>query len=285
MWTSKSLTPPSNKQLMADPAIVDFDADARFRALLQHVMPQTYDWENRYVDHEMSRIRHVFQPGLCQIEGRRVLEFGCNIGATSIVLAHLGGRTTACDINDQFLTLAKLNARRYGSLPLIRFVRLQEGAQLPFSDASFDVVTCNSVLEYVRAEHLAPLQRELDRVLHPGGEIVVFGTSNRLWPIEAHSHRWWVNYVPDAFDRMLGDAVQRGVWPWQIRHGFGRYVDVLGMAGAREYLNARNAARSSPFQRAALKILAHAASGVRISPGLLTPYMFAVLRKPSAQAT
>ena len=269
---------------MTDPAIVDFDADARFRALLQQVMPKTYDWENRYVDHEMSRIRHVFQPTLCQIEGRQVLEFGCNIGATSIVLAHLGGRTTACDISDQFLMLAKLNARRYGSLPLIRFVRLQEGASLPFCDASFDVVTCNSVLEYVRREHLAPLQRELNRILRPGGEIVVFGTSNRLWPIEAHSQRWWVNYIPDSFDRMLGSAMQRGVWPWKIRHGFGRYEDVLGQAGAREYLNARNAARSSSSQRTALKILAHAASSARISPGLLTPYILAVLRKPPAQS-
>ena len=80
--------------------------------------------------------------------GRRVLEFGCNIGASSVVMAHLGRRIciVACDISETFLTLARLNAARYGVSDAIQFVRLQEGARLPFGDSTFDVITCNSVL-------------------------------------------------------------------------------------------------------------------------------------------
>ena len=115
-----------------------------------------------------------------------MLEFGCNIGASSIVMAHLGRPSciVACDISDTLLTLARLNAARYGVSDAIQFVRLQEDARLPFGDSTFDVITCNSVLEYVKPAHLPYIQSELDRVLRPGGHVVVFGTSNRLWPIE-----------------------------------------------------------------------------------------------------
>jgi SAM-dependent methyltransferase len=270
---------------MTELPIVDHHADALFRGLLRQVLPDSYEWENRYVEHEMARIPHVFRPSLCPIAGRRVLEFGCNVAATSIVLSHLGARVTASDINKEYLALATLNARRYGKLADIRFVRVQEGAPLPFADAAFDVVTCNSVFEYVRAEHLTGVQHELDRVLRPGGAVVVFGTSNRLSPIEAHSRRWLINYVPRAFDRALGRSFARGVWPWQIRRGFGPYVDVLGEAGTQEYMRAKNAARSSAAARTALRLIAHVACAVRISPGFFTPFMFAILRKRTADET
>src|SRR6476620_11138129 len=137
---------------MNAPAIVDGDADARLQALLGETFPDTHEWEYRYVDHEWSRIRHVFLSQIFEVSRRRVLEFGCNIGASSIVMAHLGSRVVACDISETFLRLARLNAARYGVSDVIQFVRLQEGATLPFGDRTFDVITCNSVLEYVRPE-------------------------------------------------------------------------------------------------------------------------------------
>jgi len=270
---------------MNAPTIVDRDADARLSALLRQTFPETHEWEYRYVDHEWSRIRHVFQSQICEISGRRVLEFGCNIGASSIVMAHLGRRIciVACDISETFLTLARLNAARYGVSDAIQFVRLQEGAGLPFGDRTFDVITCNSVLEYVKPADLPYIQRELDRVLRPGGHVVVLGTSNRLWPIEAHSRRWLVNYVPARFDRFFGHRLERGVWPRQIRSGFGPYEDVLAELGTEQYMGARNAAQDSWGKRCTLKLAARFCAVFGLSPGFLTPYLFAILRKPPTQ--
>ena len=268
---------------MNAPTIVDGDADARLSALLRQTFPESHEWEYRYVDHEWSRIRHVFSSQICELPGRRVLEFGCNIGASSIVMAHLGSRIVACDINETFLTLARLNSARYGVSAAIQFVRLQEGAPLPFGDRTFDVITCNSVLEYVKPADLPYVQRELDRVLRPGGHVVVFGTSNRLWPIEAHSRRWLVNYVPARFDRLFPHPLQRGVWPRQIRSGFGPYEDVLAELGPEHYLRARNAAQDSRAKRGTLRLAARFCGIFGLSPGFLTPYLFAVLRKPLGQ--
>jgi SAM-dependent methyltransferase len=165
----------------------------------------------------------------------------------------------------------------------IQFVRLQEGATLPFGDRTFDLITCNSVLEYVKPADLPYVQRQLDRVLRPGGHVVVFGTSNRLWPIEAHSGRWLVNYVPARFDRFFRGPLQRGLWPWQIRSGFGPYEGVLAELGNEQYLRARNTAQDSRGKRYALKLAARFSAVFGLSPGFLTPYLFAVLRKPLRQ--
>ena len=71
--------------------------------------------------------------GLCPVQGKRVLEFGCNKGATSIVLAHYGARVTAVDIDPSSLGMARLNTQRYG-IRGIRFQGIEEGERLPFAD-------------------------------------------------------------------------------------------------------------------------------------------------------
>ena len=74
-------------------------ADQQFQLAVREQFPESYEFEARYVEHEMAHIGHLFATGVCPVEGREVLEFGCNIGATSIVLAHYGAQVTAVDIS------------------------------------------------------------------------------------------------------------------------------------------------------------------------------------------
>src|SRR5206468_301056 len=110
-------------------------------------------------------------------------------------------------------------------------------------DHAFDRVVCNSVLEYVEAADLQNVQRELDRVLRPGGCIYVTATSNRLWPRESHSRRWFSNYVPGWLDAVLAPrrGLQRGIWPWQVRYGFGDYENSDWSDGGAAYLQSHRA--------------------------------------------
>ena len=183
--------------MTAYPTICDTAADQQFQLAVREQFPDSYAFEARYVEHEMAHIGHLFATGVCPVDGKGVLEFGCNIGATSIVLAHYGARVTAVDVSPACLKMARLNTRRYGSAG-IRFQPVDEGERLPFADGEFDVVTCNSVLEYVRPELLTGVQRELSRVLKPGGLLLVFGTSNRLSPVEMHSRRMVQQLHPKA---------------------------------------------------------------------------------------
>ena len=176
------------------------------------------------------------------------------------------------------MRLAELNAERHGA-NAARFRWVPDTRRLPFADATFDLVTCNSVLEYVEPKDFRDVQREIDRVLRPGGTILVCSTSNRIWPVEVHSRRW-SNYVPRWFDRAGTGSRQRGVWPWTVRHGFGR-----------RYVNADTAARDgslSPVSRermgvdpAKLSALCTTARLLRVGPGLLAPSLSCVLVKPT----
>ena len=262
------------------PTISDAAADQQFQLAVREQYPESYEFEARYVEHEMAHIGHLFATGVCPVEGKEVLEFGCNIGATSIVLAHYGARVTAVDINPACLEMAGLNRRRYGSAG-IRFERVHEGARLPFADGQFEVVTCNSVLEYVRPDLLAGVQRELNRVLKPGGLLLVFGTSNRLSPVEMHSHEWFNNYIPRRFDQASGRQRERGVWPWKLRRGFGSCYDDLfsGRTGTRRYIEVK---RAMGLNGGKLRLLSALGAVFAISPvsvPLVLPYATVLLRK------
>jgi SAM-dependent methyltransferase len=263
------------------PAISNNTVDAQFQQMVRKVFPATYEFDRRYVEHEFAHIGKLFETGVCPVASMQVLEFGCNIGATSIVLAHHGASVTAVDVNAEYVELARLNALRYGLADRIQFDVVRPGEPLPFGTASFDVVTCNSVLEYVDPQLLPGAQREMDRVLRPGGLLLVFGTSNRLWPIEAHSGRWLVNYVPRAIDQMRWQSLPRGVWPGTLRRGFGReYDDVLaGWKGARRYVELKREMGTVGWRLAWMRL---AATALAVSPwslGLMMPYATALLRK------
>jgi len=221
---------------------------------------------------------------------RRVLEFGCNVGASAIVLAWLGARVQAVDIAKSMVDLAEANARRYGETSgdgiaigegRAAFAHVADSRALPFPDACFDLVTCNSVLEYVHPDQLRAIQQEIDRVVAPGGLILVTGTSSRLWPREAHSGRWFIHWLPRRVGPLLGRGrnIEYGVWPWMVRYGFGPDYDNLDASDkAAAYLAARAAMRP-PRTGAGYRLLAAAARLLGVGPGLLGNSIFCLLLK------
>jgi len=261
--------------------IRDRDADARYREVATSVGLKTDDfWVSRYVDFELRRSRYVFSSNLLDVRGKSVLELGCNVGATAIVLAHLGARVTAIDVQERFVRVARLNAERYGFRSNISFTHVADTTHLPFPSHSFDVVSCNSVLEYVPPEALGAVLREVDRVLAPGGMLAILGTSNRLWPKERHSKRWLVNYIPRALDPLLPpEARRRGVTAWTLRDAFPRYEDVGLQSRGRNLLAMRSAMGLVGEESLALTAAARVASRFGVSIGMLLPSIVLLLRK------
>lgn len=264
------------------PVVIDPGADQRFRLLAKAMALNPDDrWVGGYVDYEWRHARRVFEllPG--GVDGRNVLEFGCNYGATSIVLARLGATVSAIDVDASYVRLAKANAERFGLCDAIRFEHVEDTRKLPFADAAFDVISCNSVLEYVPHRILPAVQRELDRVLKPGGSLVIVGTSSRLWPREVHSRRWLVNYIPRWVDHLIGGGdLQRGVSPWALCYGFGHHyvnADVHDRGGA--YVEARRRMGAAAGRVRLLRAGSAVAARFGLSLGLLTPSISVILRK------
>lgn len=103
--------------------------------------------------------------------GDRVLDVACGTG---IVARHAAmrtgteGRVVGVDVNDDMLRVAR--AASAGAFPLIEW-RQADVAALPFSEGTFDVVTCQQALQFFSdpVSALAGMRRVMDR----GGRLVV----------------------------------------------------------------------------------------------------------------
>ncbi len=215
---------------------------------------------------------------LGDIRGKRGLEFGFNVGATAIILRCLGAEVTAVDTDRRCLAIAAANAARYGA-GNIDFVWVTAGSPLPFSSENFDFVTCQSVLEYVDPPQLSRILSEIDRVLAPGGVLLVLATSNRLAPREVHSRRWLSNYIPASWDKLCGRR-QRGIFPWQVTRPLRGYGDLVRADGGRSYFAARENSGDGPARIRIVRMLAVIGRLFGLSCGAVTPSFALILRKP-----
>jgi arsenite methyltransferase len=104
--------------------------------------------------------------------GERVLDLGSGAGTDSLVAAQMvgaGGRVTGIDMTEAMLVKARSAASAMG-VQNVEFVE-GEAERLPFSDASFDVVISNGVIDLVPDKDA--VFAELYRVLAPGGRMQI----------------------------------------------------------------------------------------------------------------
>jgi len=106
--------------------------------------------------------------------GRRVLEVGCGAGVDLARFAKGGADATGVDLASSAIDLARANFEQQG---LRGDFQVANGEQLPFADASFDLVYAHGVVQYTPDP--PQLVNECRRVLKPGGE-AVFQVYNRI---------------------------------------------------------------------------------------------------------
>ncbi len=117
---------------------------------------------------------------LCHVEkDKRVLDVGCGIGKTSSAFAKRGARVVGVDLSPRMVEWAKETAKREGVLNRVEF-KPADARQLPFDDASFDAVLCESVLAFVPDK--AQAVGEFVRVCKPGGYV---GLNETMWLAES----------------------------------------------------------------------------------------------------
>lgn len=104
------------------------------------------------------------------VPGMRVLDAGCGGGRNLVYLLRAGFDVHALDEDPQAVTCVReMAAVLAPGLPRAQ-IRLGRIEDLPWPDASFDVVLCNAVLHFARDDaHFDAMVREMWRVLAPGG--------------------------------------------------------------------------------------------------------------------
>lgn len=122
------------------------------------------------------------------LEGRRILDIGCGVGAFVRRLREFSTEVCGVDIDREHV------ARGAQEVPGLA---LAVGEHLPFAADTFDVVLLHEVLEHVTDDEAT--LRETRRVLRPEGRAVVF-CPNRLYPMETHGiflgRRYVFGYMP-----------------------------------------------------------------------------------------
>lgn len=267
-----------DQQMVAGPPVADSSSPAQseFEAAARTAGYDPADpWIGGYTDYEWDHLRLLLDTYGIKAGNARVLEFGCNVGASSIVMAALGARVDAIDVDPSMIRIARANVARHKADEDINIQHSEDTRNLPYGDATFDLILANSVLEYVPTNQLDAIIADLARVLKPGGQMLICGTASRLAPQEVHSRRWLVNYVPKFLDRLIyGKAAQRGLSPLLLSRVIkGRFVDASGnrWAEGRKHIHGK---LSLP-----MRVVCALAGVMGTTPGWLGPNIELLLKR------
>jgi SAM-dependent methyltransferase len=167
--------------------------------------PHWVDWSRRHYVEEFD-----LQPG------DRVLDVGCGDGFWTGIFAELGLQATGVDISPGGIAVARAQQ------PGLRFEVADADRELPFPNASFDVVFCRAISHLSRRDLLCEENRRLIErlvaLLAPGGLLLVSystkrdggGTESHVW----HRASDLVRLLEVAGDpchlALVGDMLQIG---------------------------------------------------------------------------
>jgi len=136
-------------------------------------------YDERCITYAADRFRHAVDDhgGDDRWPYGRALELGCGTGffLLNLMQAGLTARGSVTDLSPGMLAAALRNAENLG---LDVDGRVADAEQIPYDDATFDVVVGHAVLHHI--PNLDAAFREVLRVLKPGGRFVFAGEPTRI---------------------------------------------------------------------------------------------------------
>jgi 2-polyprenyl-3-methyl-5-hydroxy-6-metoxy-1,4-benzoquinol methylase len=196
------------------------------------------DYVERYLRHEV--LGYV---DAARFAGKRVLDFGCGSGASTMVLSRLlpGCEIVGIELEEKLLRIARLRAahfRRDG----VRFLCSPAGDAFPDGAGQFDHVIFSAVFEHLLPQERRRLLSLVWDHIRPGGLLFLNQTPHRYAPVETHTTGLpLINYLPDELAWRMATRLSRRVrrddeWETLLRAGIrggtaGEVMDILGDFG------------------------------------------------------
>src|ERR1700704_1483 len=148
------------------------------------------------------------------LDGMRVLDFGCGTGASTAALAARCQSAAAYDIDAEGLDICRMRLEEHGLESRVRILRAPSLEEVKDQIGRVDLVLMCGVVEHLpltEANLRRTILRTLFEMLDDGGSLYIYDTPNRLWPYDFHTTGlmgipWTKPGSPDAYRK----AVERG---------------------------------------------------------------------------
>ena len=158
--------------------------------------------------------------------GKRVLDFGCGSGASTMALfrAVPAREIVGIDLEEKLLRIARLRAQRFGAHN-VTMLRSPNPDSVPEGIGKFHYVMFSAVYEHLLPHERRSLLPLVWRLLEPGGVLFLNQTPYRYSPIDVHTTRLpLINYLPAPVALRYARRFSRCVtaqedWPTLLRRG------------------------------------------------------------------
>lgn len=185
--------------------------DAKIRHIFGDIA-QVYDPMNRVITlGQWGRWQRRFLELVSPASGQRCLDLATGTGDLAIMIAQMepGIHVTGLDLSRDMLSVAERKVAEQG---LSQRIDLVEGnaLQLPFADASFDLVTCGFGLR--NFPDLPGALQEMRRVLRPGGRALSLEVSRPTNPVIFLGFKIFFYGIVPVLGRLAGKAGAAYAW-------------------------------------------------------------------------
>lgn len=130
--------------------------------------------------------------------GKRILDFGCGSGASTMILARMfpDAEIIGIELEEKLLSIAKARLEFY-KYQNIKFYLSPSGVELPPGVGEFDFVIMSAVYEHLLPEERETVVPQVWSIIKQNGYLFLNMTPHRWFPIEHHTTGLpLLNYLP-----------------------------------------------------------------------------------------
>lgn len=159
------------------------------------------------------------------LDGKRILDFGCGSGASTVLLARMfpHSQIAGIDFMGDYLAIGRRRAAFYG-LDNVQFFQ-SEASGLPSGMGTFDLIILSAVYEHLLPGERRTVLPAVWSLLKPGGALFINQTPYRYFPIELHTTGIpLLNYLPDGLAMRVARRFSKRIaadesWESMLRRG------------------------------------------------------------------
>ncbi|MEW6559868.1 MAG: bifunctional demethylmenaquinone methyltransferase/2-methoxy-6-polyprenyl-1,4-benzoquinol methylase UbiE [Pseudomonadota bacterium] len=184
--------------------VAESEKAARVRGVFDSVASR-YDVMNDLMSMGLHRVWKTFTVAVSGVRaGHRVLDVAAGTGDLSRAFARKVGPTGQVVMSDINWSMLKAGRDRLIDSGVLVPTVLCDAEQLPFADAEFDLVSVAFGLRNMT--HKDKALREMQRVLKPGGKLLVLEFSKPWEPLRGAYDLYSFQVLPRLGKRVAGDA-------------------------------------------------------------------------------